>query len=310
MIPCYLNSVHSTGKTEGLRWVTRFAPSPTGYLHLGHVASAAFVFGIGRALGAKIILRIEDHDRGRSRREFEDAVHSDLAWLGLEADAVSRQSDDWGFYEAELERLGRKTQVYACDCTRKRLLDAGESSGAELHYDGHCRDRHLAYAAGVGLRVVTPSGEQAFVDGRLGPLRQNPASQCGDLLLKDRDGHYTYQFAVTADDVREGVNLVIRGQDLTASTGRQIWLGGVLGRAEPARFYHHPLLTDPEGRKLGKRFFSESVASRRERQESASDVLGEALVGAGVINAKRPVTGKDLTALFLDDPFVREATRG
>ncbi len=302
--------MHSTVKTEGLRWVTRFAPSPTGYLHLGHVASAAFVFGIGRALGAKIILRIEDHDRGRSRREFEDAVHADLGWLGLEADAVSRQSDDWGFYEGELERLGRKTKIYGCDCTRKRILEARGGSGDELHYDGHCRDRHLAHAAGVGLRVVTPTEEQAFVDGRLGPLRQNAAAQCGDLLLKDRDGHFTYQFAVTADDLREGVNLVVRGQDLTSSTGRQIWLGRALGRAEPARFYHHPLLTDPQGQKLGKRFFSESIASRRERGESALDVLGEALLGAGVIATQRPVPGKDLAALFRDDPFVREATRG
>lgn len=302
--------MHSTAKPLNARWVTRFAPSPTGYLHLGHVASAAFVFGIGRALGARILLRIEDHDRGRSRPEFEDAARKDLAWLGLEADAESRQSDDWGFYESELERLGKATHVYACDCTRKRIQESGSGGEEELRYDGHCRNRHLPYAAGVGLRVETPAGDQTFVDGRLGPLRQDPARQCGDVLLKDRDGNYTYQFAVTADDLREGVNLVVRGQDLTSSTGRQLWLGKALGRAEPARFYHHPLINDPSGRKLGKRFFSESVASRRERGERAPELLGEALLGVGLLGEARPVAASELPALFRDDPFVREATRG
>ncbi len=290
--------------------MTRFAPSPTGFLHLGHVASAAFVFGIGRAIGARILLRIEDHDRGRSRAEFEDAARRDLAWLGFEADATSRQSDDWGYYEAELERLGKTAHVYACDCTRKRIQEGGGGDGGELRYDGRCRARHLPYAAGVGLRVVTPAGVQSFVDGRLGELSQDPARQCGDLLLKDRDGNYTYQFAVTADDRREGVNLVVRGQDLTASTGRQIWLGQVLGRTEAARFYHHPLIKDPSGQKLGKRFFSESVASRRERGERPEDLLGEALEAVGVLAAVRPVTARELPALFQDDPFVREVTRG
>lgn len=273
--------------------ITRFAPSPTGYLHLGHVVSALYVWGIGRALGAKILLRIEDHDRSRSRAAYEDAIHADLAWLGFQADATYRQSDARAEHDAALVRLALVARVYGCDCSRKTIAasmpDAARAD--ELHYDGTCRTRGLGWRQGEahGVRVELPSRIEHTRDLLLGDLQQNPAEQCGDLLLRDRQGNYTYQHAVVADDLREGVNLVIRGQDLTASTGRQIALARLLGRDEPIHFAHHPLVVDGDGRKLGKRFLSEGVATRRAAGEDGAAVLGEAAFVAGLIPAIRPV---------------------
>jgi glutamyl-tRNA synthetase/glutamyl-Q tRNA(Asp) synthetase len=138
----------------------------------------------------------------------------------------------------------------------------------------------------------------AFDDLVLGPQRQNPAEQCGDLLLKDRRYNFTYQLAVVVDDIKQGVNLVIRGQDLTASTGRQIWLGRRLGREVDARFAHHPLLVDETGRKLGKRFLSAALTQRRLAGERAEDVLGEAAYLGGLVQERRAVEVGELAGLF------------
>ena len=212
--------------------VTRFAPSPTGYLHLGHVVNAIYVWGIARALGGRVLLRIEDHDRIRSRPAFESALLEDLDWLGFVADSgrapVNRQSDREPAYEQALRHLRDTHQVYACDCSRKDI------GGERYPISAVSRDWRSAPAAGV--RVAIDAGEEAFVDGLLGLQRQSPADHCGDLLLRDRDGHWTYQFAVTVDDMRDGITLVIRGADLLASTGRQMRLARMLGRADPPLF--------------------------------------------------------------------------
>ena len=143
------------------RPLTRFAPSPTGYLHLGHVANAVCVWGISRALGGRVLLRLEDHDRGRCRPEYEQAVLDDLEWLGLEADAGSpcRQSDRESVYLAELEHLASSGQVYACDCSRKEMaLDGGDAPDIETRYSGRCRHRGLAAGDGRGTRAAPRSG--------------------------------------------------------------------------------------------------------------------------------------------------------
>ncbi len=307
-------------KTAKNGWVTRFAPSPTGYLHLGHVASAIYVFGLGRALKAEVLLRLEDHDQGRSRPAFEAAIFDDLEWLGLVPDNLAeamrrpspfRQSDVAEFYQGEIRRLTTTPGVYACDCSRKRIAQAQGDDAEELRYDGHCRARGLAFdQPGVGWRLATPATHESFVDGRLGPLEQEPARQCGDLLLRDRDGNFTYQFAVVVDDLKQGVNLVIRGQDLTHSTGRQLLLGRLLGRTAPAHFYHHPLLTGGDGQKLGKRVFSEAVAARRARGESAEAVLGDAAYQAGLLPGRSPLAARDLPALFASDPWLGRLAHG
>lgn len=280
------------------RPVTRFAPSPTGELHLGHVANALWIWGIARATGGTVVLRIEDHDRGRSRREYERRIYEDLDWLGFEPDAVSkaslqrdlpspwRQSDSVQNYRGALRTLRSATAVYGCTCTRSQIarsVDMGQRlDGVEIPYPGTCRDRGLPIEGMMGIRVRLPDEEVSFDDLRLGAQRQVPARQCGDLLLRDAQGNWTYQFAVTVDDLRHGVSLAIRGEDLLDSTGRQILLGRLLGRPEPPRFLHHPLIRDAAGEKLNKRDRALSLRAMREAGMFAAEVLDEAAARSGL----------------------------
>lgn len=272
------------------RPVTRFAPSPTGELHLGHVANAVWTWGVARATGGTVLLRIEDHDRGRSRPQHETQILADLAWLGLEPDGESwaslsagrsspwRQSDCDAEYRRAVSQVERTTQVYGCSCSRAQIArdtDMGQQvPGQEVRYPGNCRQRGLPLGApGVGTRALLPDDEVAFTDLRLGPQRQRPAHQCGDLLLRDAVGNWTYQFAATVDDLRHGVTLVVRGEDLLDSTGRQILLGRLLGRETPATFLHHPLIRSESGAKLSKRDGAVSLRSMRDGGATPGQVL-------------------------------------
>lgn len=240
--------------------LTRFAPAPTGWLHLGHVLNAEYVWGSG----AKVLLRIEDHDRERSRREYEAGILDDLDWLGYRPDIYptdafragrcdGRQSDRDAVYRQAADELASRGLLYACDCTRREIEERSErSSGGELRYSGRCRLRGLPVADGVGWRVRLESGVERFVDEALGPQEQDPSEQCGDVLIRDRLGNWTYQFAVTVDDWLQGIDLVIRGVDLLPSTGRQIRLARLLGRDRPAAFRHHPLIMKTADQKLSK----------------------------------------------------------
>lgn len=239
--------------------LTRFAPAPTGWLHLGHVLNAEYVWGSG----AQVLLRIEDHDRERCRPEYEAGILEDLDWLGYRADfPLVRQSERDAIYRDAATTLIARGLVYACDCTRKQI-EARASSIAlepsrldphppELVYDGHCRDRGLGLSDGVGWRVRIGAGAETFVDRRLGPQAQDPATQCGDVLIRDRLGNWSYQFVASVDDFRQGVDLVIRGEDLLKSSGRQIRIARLLGRAAPPEFLHHPLLMKSPQQKLSK----------------------------------------------------------
>ena len=273
---------------------TRFAPSPTGYLHLGHVVNAVYVWGIARAAGGRVLLRIEDHDRIRSRPAFESAILEDLDWLGFEADEgrrpVLRQSDGTAAYERALQQLRASHHVYACDCSRKEI-------GGE-RYPGQCRGRGIAAAPGYGIRVQIGERVEEFDDLRLGRTRQVPAEQCGDILLRDRDGHWTYQFAVTVDDMNQGVDLVIRGEDLLPSTGRQLALARMLGRPLPPRFLHHPLIVKPGGEKLSKASGDTGVRELRRAGVSAAEVIGRAAFAAGLIGSPRPISAREVAGLF------------
>jgi glutamyl-tRNA synthetase/glutamyl-Q tRNA(Asp) synthetase len=267
-VPQY--SPEAVGSTSN--FVTRFAPSPTGYLHLGHVVNALYVWGLARERNGRVLLRIEDHDRVRSRPEFEAAILEDLDWLGFTPDAgrhpVLRQSDDEDAYVQALARLRRSHRVYACDCSRKAI-------GGE-RYPGTCRTRGLDERPDRGLRVLVEPGDEPFVDGLLGPQVQSPAGEYGDILLRDRDGNWTYQFAVTVDDERQGISAVIRGTDLLSSTGRQIRLARMLGRAEPPAFFHHPLLLNPSGEKLSKSNRDTGVRELRAAGLTPQDVIARA----------------------------------
>lgn len=251
--------------------VTRFAPAPTGYLHLGHVLNAIYVWGIARASGpdGRVLLRIEDHDRMRSRPEFEDALLEDLDWLGFAADGeLTRQSERGALYEQALERLRQAGRTYVCECSR---TDIGSG-----RYPGTCRDKNLPESPGFGIRVRLNPGTERFDDLRLGPEEQQPSAQCGDLLVRDRHGNWTYQFAVVVDDWLQRVNLVIRGEDLLDSSGRQIQLGRLLGRQHPPAFLHHELLMKTATQKLSKSDGDTGVRDLRAKGWSAEQVIAEA----------------------------------
>ncbi len=292
------------------RPLTRFAPSPTGYLHLGHVANAVYVWGIARALDGRVLLRMEDHDRGRCRPAYEAAALEDLDWLGLVPDLGTtgefrggsspyRQSDCSACYEEALEVLGERGRIFACDCSRKDIAaDAGEVFNEETVYPGRCRDRALEPAPGRGLRLRMDSGSERFVDGRLGEQSQEPAAQCGDLLLRDRLGQWTYQLAVVVDDMRHGVDLVVRGEDLLSSTGRQLRIGRLLGREEPPVFVHHPLISKPDGAKLSKASGDTGIRELRRAGVRPPTVLGRAAWLTGLLDQPRDIGVEELRHLF------------
>jgi glutamyl-Q tRNA(Asp) synthetase len=274
--------------------VTRFAPSPTGYLHLGHVVNAIYTWGVARALDGRVVLRIEDHDRIRSRPEFVEALLEDLDRLGFTCDEgrrpLLRQSDRDGIYTEALETLRPRGRIYACDCSRTEI-------GGE-RYAGRCRDRALPERPGIGLRVQIDPGPVHAVDLMRGAIEQVPAEQCGDVLIKDRDGNWTYQFAATVDDWRQGITLVIRGADLESSTGRQVAIAGMLGRREPAIFLHHPLILDARGQKLSKSAGDTGVRELRAQGVPAAEVIGAAAYAVGLISAATPVQAAHVSSLF------------
>ena len=291
-------------------WRTRFAPAPTGFLHLGHAVNAIYVWGLARAFGGQVLLRIEDHDRTRSRTGYERAVLDDLDWLGLVPDigvtatfragaVAQRQSDNTARYEAALERLDQHGLVYACDCSRRDIAQqVPDVFGEEMRYPGRCRSRVIDRNIVKARRVVMSPGVESFEDLRLGAQEQDPATQCGDFLVRDRLGQWTYQLAVVVDDMEQGIDVVIRGEDLLSSTGRQIHVGRLLGRGRPPLFLHHPLIVKPDGSKLSKSAGDTGIAELRAAGVSAAQVLGRAAELAGLLEVRCALEVTDLPALF------------
>ena len=256
--------------------ITRFAPAPTGHLHIGHVVNALHVWGYARAHGGQVLLRIEDHDGQRSRKDYEESIIEDLAWLGFVPDGpLVRQSERTVLYERALDRLRQAGLVYACECSRREILEAG-GAGPELRYPGTCAAKGLADASGRALRVRLPRSEERFVDLACGEQIQVPSDQCGDLLVRDRNGYWTYQFAVTVDDIEQGVTHVIRGVDLLASTGRQIQLARMLGRHTAPSFMHHPLVMKSPEQKVSKSDGDTGIREMRAAGRTSGEVLNEA----------------------------------
>lgn len=269
-------SLAAPSSTRDTPVVTRFAPAPTGHLHIGHVVNALYVWDTARREGGQVLLRIEDHDAQRSRPEYERSILEDLAWLGFVPEApVVRQSDRGAIYAAALQRLRAQGLIYACECSRREIADAGDG-GPELRYPGTCAAKGLAETPDRTLRVRLPRFEARFDDHLQGPQLQVPAEQCGDLLLRDRKGNWTYQFAVTVDDMEQGVTLVVRGLDLLHSTGRQIQLAEMLGRPEPPHFLHHPLVMRTPEQKVSKSDGATGIRELRAAGMSAPDVIAVA----------------------------------
>jgi glutamyl-Q tRNA(Asp) synthetase len=284
---------------------SRFAPAPTGLLHLGHVVNAIFVWGITKAFGGRVLLRIEDHDRQRSRPEFERAILDDLDWLGFVPDepstdrfragrCMSRQGDRSEIYARALQELRSLGLVYACECSRSDIVTASMSSRDELRYPGTCASKGLTEQRGRGIRIRLGPSTERFVDLRHGALVQRPFEQCGDLLAVDRDGNWTYQFAVAVDDFDQGVTHVIRGDDLLSSTGRQIQLARLIGRRSPAQFLHHSLVMKSATQKLSKADGDTSVRDLRGAGMTSEEVIGRAAALVQLIPSARPMSAREV----------------
>jgi glutamyl-Q tRNA(Asp) synthetase len=265
--------------------VTRFAPSPTGLLHLGHAHSALVGWHAARDAGGRFLLRIEDIDRARCREEFTDAILEDLAWLGLDWDGpVRRQSEHFGDYRAALARLDAMGLLYPCFCTRAEIAAAASAphGPAGAVYPGTCRalpaaERERAIAAGRSYalrldmaRAVEATGPLTWEDERAGIVAADPLAH-GDVVLARKETPTSYHLAVTVDDAIEGVTLVTRGEDLFRATDVQRVLQAMLGLPAP-RYRHHCLLTDAAGRRLAKRDRALTLAAMRASGKSPEEV--------------------------------------
>ena len=206
-------------------------------------------------MGGSVLLRIEDHDRQRCRSAYDAALLEDLAWLGFEPDdGPIRQSDDEAPYRDALDRLRADGLVYACDCSRSTFARWAAELGRGWFgpgCPGGCRERGLEDRPGRVLRLLLGDGDETWEDLVLGP-RTGPVAAPGDPPARDRHGNWTYGFSVVVDDLRQGIDLVVRGDDLLDATPDQVRLGRLLGRPEPPRFLHHGLILRPDGAKLSK----------------------------------------------------------
>jgi glutamyl-tRNA synthetase/glutamyl-Q tRNA(Asp) synthetase len=291
--------------------VTRFAPAPTGLLHLGHLVNALYTWGIARATGGRVILRIEDHDRQRSRSEHETALLVDLARLGLAPDEPPidafragstpfRQSDSTDAYSTALDHLRTAGLAYACDCTRSTFAayEAEQGRGWRgIGCPGGCRTRELPESGDVGIRVAVGAGSESWVDLLVGPTADEPAAT-GDLLVRDRLGNWTYGFCVVVDDLRHGVDLVIRGRDLLDATAVQLRLARLLGRESPPRFLHHPLVRRVSGQKLSKAEGDTAVRAFLDAGRNPAELFGLAARLGGLRPDDAPIEASALGSLF------------
>ncbi len=274
--------------------VTRFAPSPTGYLHLGHAHSALVGWRAARAAGGRFLLRIEDIDKGRCRPEFEAAILEDLAWLGLDWEAPPRrQSDHMADYAGALERLDAEGLLYPCFCTRKEIRAEIARAAQAPHgpegplYPGTCRalsaDQRRArraqgeaYALRLDMaRAAARAGPLAWSDRARGEVEADPRS-LGDVVLARKDAATSYHLAVTLDDALQGVTLVTRGTDLFHATHVHRLLQALLGLPVP-EWHHHGLIADETGARLAKR--SDALSIRALRKVGKSPVEVRALAG-------------------------------
>jgi glutamyl-Q tRNA(Asp) synthetase len=274
---------------------TRFAPAPTGRLHLGHLANAIYVWGMARRFGGRVLLRIEDHDRQRCRPAYESALLDDLDRLGIAADEPStddlrrgpstfRQSDNDEAYLVAIDRLSMATDIYACDCSRSTFAAWREQHGRTWSgpgCPGGCRSRGLEPRADLGLRIALGDGEEGWDDLLVG-TRAGPVAPDGDLLVRDRNGNWTYALSVVVDDLRHDVDLVVRGEDLLDSTAAQIRLGALLGRPAPPRFAHHPLVLRPDGSKLSKADGATAVGELLDASRTPAELIGHAAHAVGL----------------------------
>lgn len=284
--------------------IIRFAPSPTGFLHEGHLLSALYVWAAAKKWNLKVHLRIEDHDKSRARPAYIEGIREDLAWFGFHYDSESIQSSREPVYRHALERLTAQGLVYPCYCSRKQLeAENPKSDTGEIVYQGKCRlneTRETRDERGEphNLRFVVPDKVIKWHDLRLGDFSENPKEQCGDFPIRDRDGQWTYQLAVCADDIDEGITHIVRGEDIRSSTARQIALMQALGRETPPIYLHHALIVDNSGKKLSKRELAYSLRQDREAGRTPEMLLGEVCFKAQMQATPAPLSLEQAISLI------------
>ena len=292
--------------------VGRFAPSPSGVMHLGNVFSALLAWLSVRSAGGRMILRIEDLDPDRSKQVYADAIRRDLEWLGLDWDEESPpQSQRTEYYRTAFDFLDQMGLVYPCYCTRAQLhaASAPHASDGQAVYLGTCRSlRPEDRPAGrrPAWRLKVPDETVAFRDGRMGEYSENLLRDCGDFIIRRADGVYAYQLAVVVDDADMGVTQVVRGSDLLSSTPRQLYLYRLLGKAAP-EFCHVPLLTAPDGRRLSKRDGDLDLSSLRQHY-APEQLIGLLACAAGLQPKPEPASARALAPRFRWDQVTREKT--
>lgn len=281
----------------------RFAPSPTGRMHLGNVFSALLSWLSARAQGGTWLLRIEDIDPQRSRHEYADMLMDDLQWLGLEWDGKPCwQSQRGDIYARYLQQLTEAGLIYPCYCTRADILatQAPHESDGRVVYKGTCRNLPPGTHTGpAALRMKVPDegrGIVTFTDGHYGTLTVDLTTQCGDFIVRRKDGAWAYQLAVVVDDALMGINEVVRGRDLLLSSPQQIYLAQQLGFTPP-RFTHLPLLCNTAGQRLSKRDKSLDMGCLRQRF-TPNQIIGLLAHAAGLQPTHDAVSAQSLVKTF------------
>ena len=281
----------------------RFAPSPSGRMHLGNVFSALLEWLSVRSQIGDMVLRIEDLDPDRCRPEYTETLKDDLRWLGLEWDREQTpQSRRTAAYAARFDRLADMGLVYPCYCTRGELhaASAPHASDGRVLYAGTCR--HLTDAQRAektkkpAWRLTVPDKTYGFTDGLQGPFTENLAAECGDFIICRADGVYAYQLAVVTDDGEGGITQVVRGMELLDSTPRQLYLYELLGLTPP-EFYHVPLLVAPDGRRLRKRERDLDMGALRQIY-TPEEILGRLARLAGLLEKPEKASPAELVLLF------------
>lgn len=282
----------------------RFAPSPTGRMHLGNIYSALLAWLSARSQGGEFVLRIEDIDQQRSRKEYAEQIDEDLRWLGLDWDERYVQSERFDIYEKELEKLKKKQQTYPCYCTRADIMATSaphESDGRVVHSMAQrmidVQKQCSACPDAIrSVRLMVPDRDATFTDGHYGTHTVNLAKECGDFVLRRADGAWAYQLAVVVDDALMGITEVVRGRDLLLSVPQQMYLYELLGYETP-HFVHLPLLCNEAGQRLSKRDKSLDMGCLREHF-SAQDVIGRLAYYAGQIDKIEPISVEELLSEF------------
>lgn len=285
----------------------RFAPSPSGVMHLGNLSSYLLAWLDARSKGGKIILRIEDLGPDRCSREYALQIADDLRFLGLSWDNELTeefyQSSRTALYEDIFELLLKRDMLYPCYCSRSQRLAASAPHPGEYTHDTGCKCRHLSRSERMELeklgkrpawKIRVPDKEIIFVDGHYGRIRQNLADG-GDFIIRRSDGVFAYQLAVSSDDMDMGIDRVVRGRDLLSSTARQIWLISELG-GSPPEYCHAPLLLADDGRKLSKREGDLNMLNLR-IDRSAEEILGYLAAQLGLGDGK-PISVQKLLQTF------------